>query len=261
MMSRSVPVLETLAKLGRLKRVAERLTARAQFALQRKKRLTPLSAEQVRQYHRDGYLLVSGLIPVDLARRAAAGMYQALRASPEAPETWSRLGPPPYQLREERFIATYTDEMLAAAAQLAGEDVATFLRPTRVLTINVVPVSKDWRAHEPHLDRVIPESRFRTFPRSFRVGALTYLTDVQSHGAGTIVWPGSHLKVEALARSDIKKYRFLAALYRDLDKIELGPALELTPSAGDVMFHDHLFVHAGSDNVGDKPRIAINHKW
>jgi hypothetical protein len=55
-MSQSGIVLETLARLRQLERGAERVEAKARFSLQRKKRLAPLSEEQTRQYHRDGYL-------------------------------------------------------------------------------------------------------------------------------------------------------------------------------------------------------------
>jgi ectoine hydroxylase-related dioxygenase (phytanoyl-CoA dioxygenase family) len=90
---------------------------------------------------------------------------------------------------------------------------------------------------------------------------MIYLTDVRPHGGGTIVWPGSHLKVEALARSERGKYRYLAALNADLGRVALGAAMELTPSRGDVWFHHHLCAHASSDNVSGAPRLAINAKW
>src|SRR5580765_251754 len=107
--SRSETVLETLAVLRRLKRTAARGAARIQFAVRHKKRLTPLSDDQVRQYHRDGCLIVSGLIPEDLVSGAEAAMWQSLGAGADAPETWPILGPQPHVLRDERFIATYTD--------------------------------------------------------------------------------------------------------------------------------------------------------
>jgi ectoine hydroxylase-related dioxygenase (phytanoyl-CoA dioxygenase family) len=163
--------------------------------------------------------------------------------------------------RTERFGLTYTDTMLAAAAQLAGEDVAAFARPTRAFTINRYPVQRDWRSHEPHIDHSRVDWRHRTFPRPYWIGAITYLTDVHSHGGGTIVWPRSHLLLEALARKNPREYKYLSTLNANLDRVALGPAVELTPSRGDVLFFHYLCVHASSENVSGSPRLAIMHKW
>jgi len=260
-LSRSEMALEILAGLRRLKRAAEQGEAKVQFALRRKKRVTPLSQEQVRQYHRDGYLLVSGMVPENLVSGAEAAMWQALGADPQAPATWAILGPRPHVLRDERLAATYTDALIAAAAQLADEDVAGFRRPTHAFTINNMPVSRDWQPHKPHLDCSIAELRQRTFPRPYRIGTITYLTNVQRHGGGTIVWPGSHLKLAALASAEPGKYKYLSALNADLGRVELGPPVELTPSRGDVLFHHYLCGHASSDNVSGTARLAMLHKW
>lgn len=259
--ARSDTRLEALELLRRLRRAAERGAARAQFALRGKQRSTPLSDQQVLQYHRDGYLLVPCMVPGNFVSGAEAGMWECVGADPRAPETWAILGPHPHVLRDERFVATYTDSMLAAAAQLAGEDVASFRRPTHALTINNVPVSRDWRPQQPHLDCTVVESRHRVFPRPYRIGTITYLTNVKRHGGGTLVWPGSHLELEALARTDPRKYKYLAALGTELGRVTRDPPVELTPSRGDVLFHHYLCVHAGSDNIGSAPRLAIIHKW
>src|SRR6267378_1521605 len=123
--------------------------------------------------------------------------------------------------------------MLAAAAQLAGEDVARFRLPTHAFTINRQPVSKPWEFYAAHIDRTIPESRYRTFPRPYWIGAMTYLTDVQPHGGGTMVWPGTHLELEALAGANPRKYKYLAALTPVLSQIMRGAPIEVTPSRGD----------------------------
>ena len=259
--SRREMVLETRARLARLKRAARRAEAKVQFALHRKKRVRPLSEDQVRQYDRDGYLLVSGMIPDHLVSEAEAAMWRSLGADARAPESWAALGPRPHVFRSKILVAIYTDSVKAAAAQLAGEDVASFRQPTHALTINNVPVSRIWRPHAPHLDYSIAEERHRTFPRPYWIGTIIYLTNVQRHGGGTIVWPGSHLKAEGLARGEPERYRYLSALNADLGRVALDPPIELTPSRGDVLFHHYLCVHASSDNVSGAPRLAITHKW
>jgi len=87
------------------------------------------------------------------------------------------------------------------------------------------------------------------------------LLAVEPHGGGTIVYPGAHARLKALARSDPRKYGYVAALNRDIMKIALPAPVELTPRRGDVLFHDYLCVHAGSENASGTPRLAINHKW
>ena len=254
-------MLEARARLHRLKRAARYGKARLGFALQHKKRLRPLGEEQVSQYHRDGCLLVSGLIPRELVSGARTAMWERLGADAHDPKTWHLLGPHPHLLREPRLTSLYTDSMIAAAAQLAGEDMAGFGRPTHAFTINNVPVSQEWRPHAPHLDYARPDLRHRTFPRPYHIATIAYLTDVARHGGGTMVYPGAHRKLEALARSDPGKYRLLSALLIDLDRLELGPPVELIPASGDVLFHHYLCAHAGSDNVSGAPRLAIGHKW
>jgi hypothetical protein len=254
-------LLNGLARLRQVKQAAERVEARVRFALGRRSRVAPLTEEQVQSYQRDGYLLVSSLIPEATVRAAQTAMWERLRADPSNFYTWPRLGPPPHAIKDDRLLATYTDAMLGAAAQLSGADVGGFLLPRRAFTVNRVPASGEWHVHQPHLDRSAPLYRYRTFPPPYRIGALTYLTTVPVHGGGTVVWPGSHTRVEALARSEPAKFRYLSALSDALSLVPLGPPVELTPVAGDVLFHHYLCVHASSENVSHTPRLTINHKW
>jgi ectoine hydroxylase-related dioxygenase (phytanoyl-CoA dioxygenase family) len=99
------------------------------------------------------------------------------------------------------------------------------------------------------------------FPRPYRIGTITYLTNVKPHCGATLLWPGSHLKLEALARSDPGKYKYLSVLSAELGRVVCEPPVELTASRGDVLFHHYLCVHAASDNVSNAPRLAILHKW
>src|SRR5262245_30155279 len=259
--SQSPLTLEALALSRRLKRTIGRLVARIEFASRLKKRLTPLSDEQVVQYRRDGFLLASGLVPEDVVSQAEAAMWETLGAAVHSPETWDLLGPAPRIVRDQRLVAAYTDSLMAAAAQLAGEDMAGFRRPTHAFTINNPPVPGPWQPHPTHLDAVSPGLRHRTFPRPYSIGVIVYLTDAAAHGGGTIVHPGSHLKLRAFAGADPRRYRYLAALNADLGRVDLGAGIELTPSRGQVLFFDYLCAHAASANVGRSPRLAMLHKW
>ena len=188
-------------------------------------------------------------------------MWQCLHADPARKETWAILGPHPHLLSEARLVAAYTDTLMAAAAQLSEADVAGFRRPTHACTINTPPSTRPWRPHAPHIDGALPILRLRTFQPPFRIGSILYLTDVKPHGGGTMVWPGSHLEIESLARSDVRRYRHLTALNAVLSGLDLGPPVEMTPSKGDVLFHHYLCVHATSDNASGAPRLALLHQW
>ena len=75
------------------------------------------------------------------------------------------------------------------------------------------------------------------------------------------MWPGSHRRLEQLAASDLGRYKYLAALNREISKLTLGDPKEITARTGDVLFYQYLCVHAGSTNTGKEPRLALNHKW
>jgi ectoine hydroxylase-related dioxygenase (phytanoyl-CoA dioxygenase family) len=90
---------------------------------------------------------------------------------------------------------------------------------------------------------------------------MTFLNDVAPHGGGTVVWPGSHLKIERLANSDPSRYEMMWVLNQELDRADIGDPVELTPKRGDVLLYHYLCAHAGSQNTSDHPRLALNQKW
>jgi ectoine hydroxylase-related dioxygenase (phytanoyl-CoA dioxygenase family) len=47
----------------------------------------------------------------------------------------------------------------------------------------------------------------------------------------------------------------------EIEKLDLGPPVELTPRCGDVLFYHYLLAHSGSTNTSDRPRFALNMKW
>lgn len=261
MLAPSAPVIDVLVRLRRAKRSATREVARIRFELRGGVVERVLEEELVRRYLRDGYLLAGGLIPPPLVDAAVDATWEEIGARRDDRSTWSRLGPGPHVLHDPRLLATYTERMRAAAAQLAAVHVATIEKPSRAFTIHRVPREGTWRPNGAHLDYSLAPLRHRTFPLPFRIGAMTYLTDVPRQGGGTIVWPGSHRDVEALARREPGRYALLSALSADLGRLALGEGVELTPSRGDVLFHHPLLVHASSDNVSSVPRLALNHKW
>jgi ectoine hydroxylase-related dioxygenase (phytanoyl-CoA dioxygenase family) len=136
------------------------------------------------------------------------------------------------------------------------------LRPPRVTyTISVFPTKHAWEWPKPHIDHAIQEDAHLTFPPPFIVGCLIYLNDVPPHSGGTVVWPGSHRRLEAFARAHSDEYKYMWALNRDIELAGLSAPIELTARAGDVLFYQYLCAHAGSLNTGPEPRLALSHKW
>jgi len=119
----------------------------------------------------------------------------------------------------------------------------------------------EWRLPRPHIDHAIKEHGHKTFPRAFRIAAMTFLSDVPPHGGGTVVWPGSHAVLERLARSDPRRFETMWALNQELANTALADPVELTPRRGDVLFYSYLCAHAGSQNTSARPRLALNAKW
>jgi Phytanoyl-CoA dioxygenase (PhyH) len=220
-----------------------------------------LTPDQQQAYAKDGYLLVSGLIPEEKAAAAERTIWRLLGVQPDDPASWADL-PRGHQTWEDPgLLDCYTRDYLAAAAQLSGDDPDSFGPPRRAYAINVFPREGVWEWPRPHIDHAIKEHGHRTFPRAFRIAAMTYLSDVAPHGGGTVVWPGSHRRIEALARRDPERYEMMWTLGQALREIDLGEPLELTPRRGDVLFYHYLCAHAGSSNITHRPRLAMNMKW
>jgi Phytanoyl-CoA dioxygenase (PhyH) len=220
-----------------------------------------LSQEQHQFYRDQGYLLVSDLIPTELAASAEAAMWRLLDVSPSDPAAWAAVAKGHHVFDSPELVACYTPAFLAAAAELAADDPAIFRPPTRAYCINLFPSTAEWEWPRPHIDHAIREHGHKTFPRAFRIATMTFLHDVAPHGGGTVVWPGSHRTLEALARSDPAKYELMWVLGQELRQISIGEPRELTPKRGDVLFYHYLCAHAGSANTSERPRFAMNKKW
>lgn len=223
--------------------------------------MNDLTEEQVRTYGEQGYLLVSGLIEPEAAAAAEAAMWRVLNADPANPATWASVDPRHQTFDDPALLACYTPALLNAATRLAGEEPGALSAPKRAYAINVFPSPGAWEWPHAHVDHAIPEHGHKVFPRAFRLAGMTYLSDVPPHGAGTVVWPGSHRTLETLARSDPDRYQMMWALNQDLERADLGEPIELTPRRGDVLFYHYLCAHAGSKNTSDRARLALNMKW
>jgi hypothetical protein len=219
-----------------------------------------LTEEQIQQFQDEGFLLVSGLIPAEVAERAEATMWAAVGADPNDPATWEGKQWASGHSHPD-ILALFTMQVAEAAAILSEEPRPNWQPPTSTLALNVFPQPGEWKPQPPHIDHAIPKDGFRVFPRPMRVASLTYLNDVAPHSGNTVVWPGSHKIIEALAKSDPAKYELMAALNADLGTLDLGDPIEIPGKRGDVLFYHYLCAHAGSRNAGTRPRFALAYKW
>ena len=222
-----------------------------------------LSRAQIRFYLEKGYLLASGLIPEAVSRRACAAMWRNLGLDPDSRSTWEGVRRDPRIFDDTDLLPCYTPEMMAAVTQL-GEgppEPAAYAPPKRTYCINVFPSRGKWAPRHRHLDHTIKEHGHRTFPTPGRLASLIFLNDVAQHGGGTLVWPGSHLRAQALARSDPEAYALMCQLEEAFEEVDIGNPVELTPKQGDVLFYNVFTAHSGSMNVSETPRFAMAAKW
>lgn len=220
-----------------------------------------LSEAQQRQFTEQGYLLVSGLVPPAVAEAAERALWDALHLRPDEPSAWPAASSKAAQFDSGQLLACYTPELLSAAETLAGEEPGSFRAPSRAYAINVFPTAGEWSWPRPHIDHAIKDHGHHTFPRAFRMAAMTFLNDVPPHGGGTVVWPGSPRILEQVARADPDKYELMWTLNQELSSLDLGLPVELTPRRGDVLLYGYLCAHAGSMNTSGQPRFALNVKW
>ena len=71
----------------------------------------------------------------------------------------------------------------------------------------------------------------------------------------------SHKKMRGLAESDPEKYPYLWDVNSDMHKVDIGEGVEVVAKRGDILFYQNFFVHAGSKNANDYPRLACRNTW
>ncbi len=219
-----------------------------------------LTDEQIHFYEQNGYVLTSGLIEDSVIQSGEKAMWRLMGADPTDKSSWTA-ATLAKGFSDPDISACFTAKVRAAAAQLAQEAISNFPQPEGSFVINVFPQAGEWKPQGMHIDHAIRSDDYSVFPRPLRVASITYLNDVNIHSGGTMVCPGSHKKIEALAKSDPARYEKMWQLNEELNSIGLGEPLELLGNQGDVLFYHYLTAHSGSMNVGNYPRLALVHKW
>lgn len=209
-------------------------------------------ARRAALFEEQGFVLVSGLIGEGVVLRAHRRLLERMPVAGSAPLH--------HYVRDRCVSACFTPQLCAAAQQLIGSP-AVLRPPTLSYAITAPASAGSWETPHPHIDHALENDRHRSLPPAFRLGCLIYLNSVPSHSGATVVWPGSHIHIEKLAKADPEKYEYRSALNRDLPALNLGVPVEVTAAAGDVLFYHHFLAHAGSRNTGREARVALNHKW
>jgi Phytanoyl-CoA dioxygenase (PhyH) len=219
-----------------------------------------LTSSQKTAFERDGFLLVPGLIPDEIVKKAESQIWKALESDPADSHTW--VGKPVGSGHSSPDVtAIFTFEMASLVDELCGEIQQGWQPPRSAFAINIFPQPGEWSCHGPHIDHALERDNFAVFPRPMRLASLLYLTDCKRDGGPTVVWPGSHKKIEALAKSDPERFTLMAPLNLALGELDLGEGIQVEGKRGDVLFYHYLCAHSGSKNVRDYPRFAIAHKW
>ena len=229
-----------------------------------------LKLSQIEQYHREGYLLASGLIPDTISKKAGETLWSLLEMQPNQPGSWQTV-PAHAKVQSYRNLIDITTavpdlmdcctpEFMQAAAQLLDEPSVEAHRPNGINTINVFPTT-EWSCGKAHIDGIElgGQKHRRTFPGPLRMVVLSFLSNTKVKGGGTMVWPQSHQQIRTLAESDLQKYQYLLDLHNEVHSLDLGQPVELLPKQGDVLFFQHLFAHAGTANTRQTPRFAFRY--
>lgn len=213
-----------------------------------------LSDRDFEAFVRDGFFAKKAVLTRDECDRALEATWEILAEQGITPDpaTWkkahSRRGV--VKLREDVADSTVIDDVVTGCAgvrevveDLMGPDVVNCavrgVYPT-------IPIPRRIsRPYEPHIE-VHP----------CQVVVMYYLNDVTTRNGALLVWPGSHRDVYL---SHAKRFDFCARpeFLRHFERYSVKAPVELTGSAGDVLFFHHRLLHSGSNNFGNTIRFGI----
>jgi hypothetical protein len=215
-----------------------------------------LTVEQKKEIIENGYTLIPGVIPLP---RAAAAL-RAINASLGEGADPAQLD----TLRSQSWCPEVTNH--PAILDLLTETAAWSLAESAIGKGQLEPVERGQIALRfpttaapgevrPHLDGMhtphngVPKGQISNFTALIGV----YLSDVPTENAGNFtVWPGSHRVYEDYFRREGAE-----ALLNGMPPVEIGPPLQTTPRAGDIVLSHYQIGHGIAPNVSPHIRYAI----
>ncbi len=237
-----------------------------------------LSQQQLDQFEEIGYLQLSGLIPQEIVEKAEAAMWQMMGMASEDRQTWGHFKRPHlagfyaeklgngkrielFGVQNRDVLACCTPEYRAILKQLAERypeiPHCESERPDGIWALNQFPTEGEWKQPSAHLDGDFRD--FRLDPGTFRATSLTYLTDADSHGGTTVIWPEGPQRIRAFRKENPQFSNHVRDIRARFPEMDLGEPMEVVAKQGDVLFFHHLLPHSGTINVTDAPRFAIRY--
>ena len=205
-----------------------------------------LSKQQLAQFEEEGYLILSGLVPQETVTKAEEAMWHMMGMDADNPDSWEHFKRPPlsgfymekmaggrrielYGVTHLDVLACCTPDYLTVLKQLASRypeiPHCESQHPDSIWALNQFPVSAEWKSPSPHLDGGFRD--FRLDPGTFRATSLTYLTDVDSHGGTTVIWPEGPQRIREFRKKNPEfsnHVRDVGALFPEMD---LGEPMEV----------------------------------
>ena len=204
-----------------------------------------LSADELRAWDEDGYVIVPAVITPDEVRELADVVWASVGADPEDPATW-RLTDHGImvQLFQHPALtpARTSPRLLKAFAQIWGTaDLWTSL--DRVSYNPPVRPGVEFPGPRLHWDiSLVP-------PVTFQAQGMIYLTDTTAEQGAFEAVPGFHKRIDA----------WLEGLGEGVDprRVDLSAgARRIAANAGDLIIWHSALPHGASPNTGDRPRLA-----
>jgi phytanoyl-CoA dioxygenase PhyH len=214
-------------------------------------------AEDQRTSLRDrGYAVLPGAVPRPQVERALHAINASLGrglAPADIPRFRSRSFCPELQKADVVLDLFHGSAAAGVAAALVGPEG---LEPVTTGQIALsFPTDEAGALPHPHLDGMYTPDN--GVPRgkvlSFTMLAGIVLSDATEPGSGNLlVWPGSHLALEAFFRA-----RGPQALLEGMPEVDLGRPEPILARAGDVVLCHYQLAHAAGPNTSAHVRYAV----
>jgi ectoine hydroxylase-related dioxygenase (phytanoyl-CoA dioxygenase family) len=229
-----------------------------------------LTTQQLEQFRDDGYVMVRGLIPEDVARRthdalleelqSERGQRQSQRNAHGTTHVMWGAGPITQVCRSrevEQVITQLVGPHLPQISYHTGKESVGLQAEERGFIPVLTHPTPDRAQHEKkflepqgwHVDGIKGTA---ILPHVLMLVAFAYLNDVPEYGGATTVKPGSHRQ---LFEHWVQKGE-MTPITELNDRF--APSRVLPGQAGDVIFFHYLLVHSGSDNFTDNIRVGLN---
>lgn len=215
-----------------------------------------LSDLQKREFYKNGYLHIPGVVPQVMVDRALRAINHSIGKGIAA-EDAARLSIVSFcnELRHDPCITDllYKTPVMDLIESLVGPGK---LQPTNCGQIAIrFPIMDDPpAAPHPHLDGMhaplngVPEGVIQ----NFTMLAAVLLSEVTEDNAGNLtVWPGTHHRYEQYFREHGSQ-----ALLQGMPPIDLPEPIQLKGKPGDIYLAHYQLAHTAGPNVTAHPRYA-----